>query len=66
MTRTCSGCGLRHCDGRCYMECPADYPEPTAGVCETCESPVRDDGWCPECESDGLTEVHSDPLRDAA
>jgi hypothetical protein len=23
----CSGCGLRSCDGRCFLECPTDYDE---------------------------------------
>lgn len=27
MTRVCSGCGLHSCDGRCFDECAADYPE---------------------------------------
>jgi hypothetical protein len=26
MTRVCSGCGKYLCDGRCFTECPADYP----------------------------------------
>jgi hypothetical protein len=28
MNRPCSGCGLSHCDGRCFSECEADYPTP--------------------------------------
>jgi hypothetical protein len=28
MTRyACSGCGKHTCYGRCFSECPADYPE---------------------------------------
>jgi hypothetical protein len=27
MTRVCSGCGLHSCDGRCYLECAADYAD---------------------------------------
>lgn len=27
MTYECSGCGMRSCDGRCFSECEADYPD---------------------------------------
>lgn len=27
MTRPCTGCSLWHCDGQCFDESPADYPD---------------------------------------
>lgn len=39
------------CDGEGEIE----------ATCLTCESPLRDDGWCPSCE-DWETEVVGDPL----
>jgi hypothetical protein len=53
----CSGCGLSHCDGRCFSECEADYPD-TCRICST----TLDDGLCSRCDAH-LTECEPDPLR---
>jgi hypothetical protein len=52
---TCSGCGLRSCDGRCFHETPADYEPPKvdryARFLELCD-----------LEEERLTEVRGDPF----
>jgi hypothetical protein len=32
MTRECTGCGLRSCEGQCFDECEADHPKPIEEV----------------------------------
>jgi hypothetical protein len=60
---TCSGCGLRSCDGRCFHESPADYapeeaPAPRAKYVPSPEYLA----WCAEVDSKRTTVTHGDPL----
>lgn len=46
MTRLCSGCGLKWCEGQCYDA----EPEPSDEiVCIGCDQPFVN-GWCAACE----------------
>jgi hypothetical protein len=58
MTRVCSGCGLHSCDGRCYLECAADYPETEETISTLALDDLRE-------MYGGLTECRSDPLLKA-
>jgi hypothetical protein len=49
MSRECSGCGLRSCEGQCFDECDPDAVEAWENIKRLSEQ-YR------------LTEVHGDPL----
>jgi hypothetical protein len=52
----CSGCGLWHCDGQCFLECEADYPEdePTTSTLTIADLLAK--------YGSQLTEVRGDPF----
>jgi hypothetical protein len=62
----CSGCGLWHCDGRCFDECAADYPEPIEEVAEPRIPYVMSEefaAWCQAADAHRFTDCGGDPLK---
>jgi hypothetical protein len=66
MTRVCSGCGLHSCEGRCYLESPADYPETeeTISTLALDELIARHGSQLTRSQPDPLK--HLEPKRNAA
>lgn len=66
MTRyPCSGCGLWHCDGRCYQGERYLDGEPTEEVAAPRPKYVPSPeylAWCAEVDSKRTTVTHGDPL----
>jgi hypothetical protein len=58
MTRVCSGCGLRHCRGECYLESPlkADQVEVEAPREPYVPSPEYL-AWCEKIDGDPLRHI---------
>jgi hypothetical protein len=66
MRNPCSGCGLRSCEGECYLADPADYPEPIEEVAEPRIPYVPSPeflAWCEAADARRFTDCGGDPLK---
>jgi hypothetical protein len=64
---TCSGCGLRFCEGQCFDACPSDFPaEPAEQSTLTDEDRKAFTDWCAiqDARREQLTETRGDPFLD--